>query len=371
MKKILALVLVMILALSMVVMASAEDAPKKVGIAMPTQSLERWNRDGAYLEEQFKLAGYDAIVTFSDNQNDKQVNDIANMLSQDVDLLIISCIDSDGLNTVLDEAAEKGIPVIAYDRMIYNDAVSYYVSFDNYTVGKLQGEFVEQALDLANAGDKTFNMEFTGGAPTDPNAGYFFRGAYDVLAPYIEAGTIKVPSGQSTIEQVGTEQWSTDVALDRAQSILGSFYGDGTVLDAWLCSNDSTAAGVAQAIESDYAGDNAVIVTGQDGDIANLHNIVDGKQTMTVYKNVANEAVVTLSVANAILSGEEIDGAALAAAQEIECAFDTESYASSEGHPTPSFLLVPAVVTKDNLDYLVDTGLYKWDADHVYLEAAE
>ena len=369
MKKLVSLLLALMLVLSMCAFASAEDAPKKVGIAMPTQSLERWNRDGAYLKEQFEAAGYETIVTYSDNQNDKQVNDIANMLSQDVSILIISCIDSDGLNTVLDEAAEKGIPVIAYDRMIFNDAVTYYVSFDNYTVGVLQGTFVKEALDLDNAGDKTFNMEFTGGAPTDPNAAYFFNGAYDQLKDYIDAGTIIVPSGQNTIEQVGTEQWSTDVALSRAQNILGSYYADGTVLDAWLCSNDSTAAGVAQAIESDYAGDNDVIVTGQDGDIANLVNIVDGKQTMTVYKNVANEAVVTLSVAKAILEGEEIDGEALAAAQDVECAYDTESYASSEGHPTPSFLLVPTVVTKDNLDYLVETGLYKWDADHKYLEA--
>ena len=362
MKKLLCLVLALVMSL-MCLSVMAEAAPKKVGIAMPTQSLERWNRDGAYLDEQFKAAGYETILTFSDNKNDQQVNDIANMLSQNVDLLIISCIDSDGLNTVLDEAAEAGVPVIAYDRMIFNDAVSYYVSFDNYTVGTLQGKFVEEKLDLANAGDKKYNMEFTGGAPTDPNAFYFFNGAYDVLKPYIDAGTVTVVSGQKDMGQVGTEQWSTDIALSRAQNILASYYADGTVLDAWLCSNDSTAAGVAQAIESDYAGDNAVIVTGQDGDIANLRNIVDGKQTMTVYKNVANEAIVTLAVAKAILEGGEFDGAAFAAAQEIECAFDTESYASSEGHPTPSFLLVPTVVTKDNLDYLVDTGLYAMGED--------
>jgi putative multiple sugar transport system substrate-binding protein len=371
MKKLVSLVLALTLVLGLCSFASAEGAAKKVGIAMPTQSLERWNRDGAYLDEQFKAAGYETVLSFSNNDNDQQVKDLENMLSADVDLLIISCIDDAGLNTVLDQAAEKGIPVIAYDRMISNDAVSYYVSFDNYTVGVLQGTYVKEALDLANAGDKTFNMEFTGGAPTDPNAFYFFNGAYDQLKEYIEAGTIKVPSGQTTMEQVGTEQWSTDIALSRAQNILGSYYADDTVLDAWLCSNDSTAAGVAQAIETDYKGSNAVIVTGQDGDIANLKNIVDGKQTMTVYKNVANEAVVTLSVAKAILAGETIDGEALAAAQEIPCAFNTTDYFSSPEKNTPAFLLVPTVVTKDNLEYLVETGLYKWDADQKYLEAVQ
>ena len=259
--------------------------------------------------------------------------------------------------------------MLSYDRLIGNDAVSYYVSFDNYTVGKLQGEFVRDALDLDNAGDKVFNMEFTAGDPADNNAGYFFNGAYDVLKPYIEKGTIKVVSGQTEFQAVSTAQWSTDTALSRAQNILGSYYADGTKLDAWLCSNDSTAAGVAQAIESDYNGGNTVIVTGQDGDIANLANIVDGKQTMTVYKNVANEAIVTLAVAKAILGGE-FDGAELAKTFGIECAFDTTSYFTSEGHFTPSFLLVPTVVTKDNLDYLVGTGLYVM-GDDGYLKAAD
>ena len=181
MKKFVSLLLVMLLVLGMVGVVSAEEAKKKVGIAMPTQSLERWNRDGAYLQEQFEAAGYEAILTYSDNKNDQQVTDIDNLLSQGVDLLIICAIDGDGLNTVMDRAAEAGVPVISYDRLIGNDAVSYYVSFDNYTVGTLQGKFVEEKLDLANAGDKTYNIEFTAGDPADNNAGYFFNGAYDVL----------------------------------------------------------------------------------------------------------------------------------------------------------------------------------------------
>ena len=368
MKKLLCLVLALVMSL-MCVSVMAEAAPKKVGISMPTQSLERWNRDGEYLKAQFEAAGYEAILTYSDNKNDQQVNDIDNMLSQGVDLLIISAIDGEGLNTVMDRAAEEAVPVIAYDRLIMNDAVQYYVSFDNYTVGKLQGEYVEKALDLANAGDKTYNIEFTAGDPADNNAGYFFNGAFDVLKGYIEAGTLIVVSGQTEFQQVATNQWSTDTALSRAQNILASYYADGTTLDAWLCSNDSTAAGVAQAIESDYAGENTVVVTGQDGDIANLRNIVDGKQTMTVYKNVANEAVVTLEVAKAILSGAAVDESLVGTFGDVECAFDTTSYFTSEGHFATSYLLVPTVVTKDNLQYLVDIGLYQWDADNVYLLA--
>ncbi|MBR3069402.1 MAG: sugar-binding protein [Lachnospiraceae bacterium] len=348
--------------------APAAEGTKKIGISMPTQSLERWNRDGKYLEEQFKAAGFETILTYSDNKSDRQVNDIQNMIAEKVDLLIVAAIDGAALNTAMNEAAEQNIPVISYDRLILNDAVSYYVSFDNYTVGKLQGEFVEKTLDLANAGDKVYNIEFTAGDPAHNNAGYFFNGAFDTLSPYIEKGTLKVVSGQTDFASVATDQWSTDTALERAQNILGSYYADGTQLDVWLCSNDSTALGVAQAITSDYAGSNSVLITGQDGDEANLKNIVDGIQTMTVYKNVANEAVVTLGLAEAMLNGDTID-ASLCDTFGIECAFDTESYETSAGNKCPSFLLVPSVITKDNLQELVDTGLYTMGADG-YLAAA-
>lgn len=404
MKKLLAMILALVMALSLVACGGSsapaeepkDDAPAaeepaaeepaeepaaeepaeepaaatgKIGISMPTQSLERWNRDGSYLDEQFKAAGFETILTYSDNDSGRQVNDIQNMLAEDVDLLIVAAIDGEALNTVMNEAAEAEVPVISYDRLILNDAVSYYVSFDNYTVGTLQGQYVESALDLANAGDKTYNIEFTAGDPADNNAGYFFNGAFDVLKPYIDAGTLVVVSGQTEFDAVATAQWNTDTAMERAQNILASYYADGTQLDAWVCSNDSTSLGVVQALESDYAGGNEIIVTGQDGDIANLKNIVDGKQTMTVYKNVANEAVVTLELAKAMLSGATIDGS-LCDSFGVECAYDTESYETSAGNKCPSFLLVPSVITKDNLQELVDTGLYVM-GDDGYLAAAQ
>ena len=345
----------------------AGDEVLTVGIAMPTNSLERWNRDGAYLQEQFEAAGYNTILKYSDNKNDQQNNDIQNMISDGVDLLVITAIDSDGLSQTLAEATEKGIPVVAYDRLINNtDALTVYVSFDNYTVGVLQGTFVKDTLDLDNA-EGPFNIEFTAGDPADTNAGYFFSGAVDVLQPYLDEGKLVIPSGQSEFEQVATEQWNTENALNRFQNILASYYADGTILDVALCSNDSTALGVAKAITDDYAGGNSPIITGQDGDVPNLQNIVNGIQTMTVYKNVADEAAVTLEVAKAILEGKTLD-ASLTGSLSAEAAFDTESY-NNGVMDIPSYLLVPYVITADNLDLLVDTGLYQWDADHTFLEA--
>lgn len=384
MKKFLALALAMAMSLTLVACGSKDggsSAPAAsgssdasvsvsgeggtVGIAMPTKSLERWNRDGSYLKEQFETAGYGVELKYSDNDVEQQNNDIAAMIADGVDLLIVAAIDGDSLSNVLGDAKDAGIPVISYDRLIMNtDAISYYVSFDNYTVGTLQGQFVIDQLGLdLNDTSKTYNIEFTAGDPADNNAGYFFNGAFDTLKDYIDAGILNVVSGKTTFEQVATPSWSTDTALENMQNTLASYYSDGTVLDVALCSNDSTALGVAQAITSDYAGSNAPLVTGQDGDIANLRNIVDGIQTMTVYKNVANEAIVTLELAKAMLVGETPD-ASLIDTFGIDCAYDTSSYDNGTGI-IPSYLLVPSVITKDNLQELVDTGLYAWDGDYL------
>ena len=377
MKKFLALILALVMALDVFRLGHSqideqgdggdqrqdggEGGGQKIGISMPTQSLERWNRDGSYLDEQFKSAGYETILTYSDNDTNRQVSDIQNMIADGVDLLVVAAIDGEALNTVMDEAGEAGIPVIAYDRLIMNDNVSYYVSFDNYTVGTLQGQYVVDTLDLDNAAGP-FNIEFTAGDPADNNAGYFFQGAVDVLQPYIDSGKLNVVSGQTDFDTVATAAWDSQTAMERAQNVLASYYADGTQVDVWLCSNDSTALGVTQAIESDYAGSNQPIITGQDGDEANLKNIVDSKQSMTVYKAVANEAVVTLALAQAILNGEQ-PGEELTSQFDCECAYDTSSYDNNTGI-IPSYLLTPTVVTADNIqEELVDTGYYTMGGD--------
>lgn len=351
--------------------AGASVEGKTVGIAMPTQSLERWNRDGSYLEEQFKSRGCEVELTYSDNKIDQQVKDIEGLIADEVDLLVVAAIDGKALSQVLKDAKDLEIPVISYDRLINDtDAISYYISFDNYKVGQLQGQYVIDTLGLKEDDtSKSYNIEFTAGDPADNNAPFFFNGAYDVLKPYIDNGILKVPSGQTKFEQVATKAWDTATAMTRFQNILGSNYSSGEQLDVALCSNDSTALGVTQAIESDYAGSNDVLITGQDGDEANLANIIDGKQTMTVYKAVANEAVATLDLGIALLNGETPDdGLISASGWDFECIYDTESYDNGTGI-IPSYLLTPTIVTKDNIQKeLVDTGYYTMD-DNGYPKA--
>ena len=339
---------------------NSDSGKKKVGISMPTKSLERWNRDGSYLEEQFKKEGYDVEITYSDNDTDQQVNDIQNMISDNVDILVVAAIDGDTLSTVLADAKDQNIPVVSYDRLIMNtDAISYYVSFDNYKVGQLQGQYIIDTLKL-DGSKKKYNMEVTAGDPADNNATFFYNGAMDTLKKYIDDGTVKIVSKQQDFESVATPQWSTDEALNRMQNILSSYYADGkNQLDIALCSNDSTALGVTQAIESDYAGKNTPLITGQDGDVANLKNILDGKQAMTVYKAVANEAVVTLKLVKSVLDGNTPDES-LTKEFDCECSYDTDSYDNGTGK-IPSYLLTPEVITKDN---------YKEGSDG-YLQAIE
>ena len=249
---------------AMAVPAYAEG--EKIGVSMPTKDLQRWNQDGANMEEQLKDAGYEVELQYASNDPATQLNQIKTMIGNGADVLVIAAIEGDSLGEALDMAAEYEIPVIAYDRLLMNsDAVSYYATFDNYMVGTVQGTYVKDTLDLDNA-EGPFNIEFTAGDPGDNNAGYFFAGAYDVLSPYIEEGKLVVPSGQVEFAEVATPQWKTDEAQKRAENILSSYYADGTELDAWVCSNDSTALGVETALAANYDGEYP-IVTGQDCDI--------------------------------------------------------------------------------------------------------
>ena len=334
--------------LAVPVMAEDGAAGGKIGISMPTQSLERWNRDGSYLQKQFEDAGYEVELTYSDNETDRQVNDIQNLISDGVNLLVVAAIDGEALNTVMDEAADAGIPVISYDRLIKSDAVSYYISFDNYTVGTLQGQYVVDTLDLDNAGDKTYNIEFTAGDPADNNAGYFFNGAFDVLKPYIDAGTLNVVSGQTDFDSVATPAWDTQTALERMQNILASYYADGTQLDVALCSNDSTALGVENALAASYTGEYPII-TGQDCDTPNVKNLVAGKQAMSVFKDTRALASAVVKMVDSIMKGEE---------PEVN---DTKSYDNGTG-VIPTYLCDPVVVTTDNYkEILIDSGYYTED----------
>ena len=279
--------------------APAAAAGQKVGVSMPTKDLQRWNQDGANMEKELKDAGYEVDLQYANNDVQTQLSQVENMISSGCNVLVIAAIEGSSLGEALDMAKEANIPVIAYDRLLMDsDAVSYYATFDNYKVGTVQGTYVKDTLDLDNAAGP-FNIEFTAGDPGDNNAGFFFNGAYDVLKPYIDEGKLVVQSGQSTFDAVATPSWATETAQSRAENILSSYYADKDI-DVWLCSNDSTALGVENALAANYKG-KYPIITGQDCDIENTKNMIAGKQSMSVFKDTRTLASQVVKMVGQIL----------------------------------------------------------------------
>ena len=320
-----------------------------IGVSMPTQSLQRWNQDGHNLEAQLEAAGHKVELLYAgDNDIPTQVSQIENMISGDVDVLVVAPIDGGALTTALQGAIDKGIPVISYDRLIMNSkAISYYATFDNYKVGQKQGEYLVDALDLDNQ-DGPFNIELFTGDPGDNNCNFFFGGAMDVLQKYIDDGKLVVKSGQTEFEQVATANWDSAKAQDRMDTIIAGNYSDGTNLDAVLCSNDSTALGVENALAASYTGEYPII-TGQDCDTPNVKNLVAGKQAMSVFKDTRALASAVVKMVDSIMKGEE---------PEVN---DTKSYDNGTG-VIPTYLCDPVVVTTDNYkEILIDSGYYTED----------
>lgn len=327
--------------------AEAGDNSGLIGVSMPTKDLQRWNQDGDNMKAELETAGYAVDLQYGANDIPTQVSQIENMIANGCKVLVIAAIDGNALGTVLAEAKEAGIPVIAYDRLIMDsDAVSYYATFDNWKVGLFQGQFILDALDLENADGKTYNIEFITGDPGDNNINFFFDGAMSVLQPYLDNGTLICPSGQVEKAAVATANWATDEAQKRFENILSSYYADGTPLHAVLASNDATACGVENAIASSYSNDVYPVITGQDCDIAIMPNLVTGKQAMSVFKDTRTLASKVVEMVDALMKGTE------------PLINDTKTYDNGTGI-IPSFLCDPVACTADNYEeLLIESGYY-------------
>ncbi|MBO4651126.1 MAG: sugar-binding protein [Clostridiales bacterium] len=325
--------------------SSKKSGGKKIGVSMPTKSLQRWNQDGDNMKKELEAAGFEVDLQYANDDISVQVNQIESMINGGCKVLVIAAINGDSLGTVLATAKEKDIPVIAYDRLIMNsDAVSYYATFDNYKVGTIQGEYIRDQLDLDNAAGP-FNIELFTGDPADNNANFFFSGAMDVLNPYIDAGKLKVVSGQKDFEQVATAGWKTENAQNRMDAIIAANYADGTQLDAVMCSNDSTALGVANSLEANYTG-KYPIITGQDCDVVNTKNMINGKQSMSVFKDTRDLAKQVVEMVKAIMDGKEVP------------VNDEKTYDNGV-KVVPSFLCTPVFADANNYKtILIDSGYY-------------
>ncbi|MDO4665643.1 MAG: sugar ABC transporter substrate-binding protein [Actinomycetaceae bacterium] len=319
---------------------------------MPTKSLERWSRDGAHLSKNLKKMGYHISLQYADNKVEQQISQIQNLVNERPAVLVVASIDGSALTPVLDQAASKGIKVIAYDRLIRDTkSVDYYATFDNYRVGQLQGKFIVDALDLKNS-EGPFNFEPFSGSPDDNNARYFFEGAWDQLKPYLDSGKLVVPSGKAPKsvdkwQSIGIQAWMAPAAQSEMENRLNSFYRDKKV-QAVLAPNDALALGITQALDANgySAGDGWPIITGQDADQANVRNIVRGKQATTVWKDTRELGDQVAKMVDQIVKGKKV---------EVN---DTKTYNNGR-KVVPAYLIAPHVITKDNVkEKLVDSGYY-------------
>ena len=320
-----------------------------VGIAMPTKSSARWIDDGNNIVKILKERGYGTDLQYAEDDIPNQLSQVENMVARGVKALVIAAIDGTTLSDVLKQARDRGIVVIAYDRLIRDTPnVDYYATFDNFQVGVLQAQSIEQGLGLKD-GKGPFNIELFGGSPDDNNAFFFYDGAMSVLKPYIDSGKLVVRSKQMGMDKVGTLRWDGAVAQARMDNLLSAFYGNARV-DAVLSPYDGLSIGILSSLKGVGYGtpkQPMPVVSGQDAEVASVKSMLRGEQSSTVFKDTRELAKVTVNMIDEMLSGKKV---------EIN---DTKTY-NNGVKVVPSYLLKPVSVDVSNWKpILIDSGYYK------------
>ena len=329
-------------------LARAQDKGP-IAISMPTKSSARWIADGANMVKYFKEKGYKTDLQYAEDDIPNQLAQIENMVTKGAKVLVIAAIDGTTLSDVLQKAADKGIKVIAYDRLIKGSKnVDYYATFDNFQVGVLQAGSIVDKLGL-KSGKGPFNIELFGGSPDDNNAFFFYDGAISVLKPYIDSGKLVVRSKQLGMAKVGTLRWDGAVAQARMDNLLSAYYGSARV-DAVLSPYDGLSIGILSSLKGVGYGtpkQPMPVVTGQDAEVPSVKSMLRGEQSSTVFKDTRELAKVTGAMIDAMLSGSK---------PEIN---DTKTY-NNGVKIVPSYLLKPVSVDVSNWkEVLIGSGYYK------------
>ncbi|MBQ7566591.1 MAG: sugar-binding protein [Oscillospiraceae bacterium] len=324
--------------------ATGEDKGS-VGILMPTKEQSIWSVQGNRLTTAFQEAGYKVEIEYAEDDPAKQVMQIENMITKGVRLMVIVAVDGGALTDACEKAKAAGIYVIAEDRLITDtEAVDFYVTFDLVKMGELQGQYIADQLGLAE-GKGPFNLEIFSGSQDDPNALLFYDGAMGILQQYLDNGQLVVQSGQQTYDQTAIQSWDTEKAHQRMDNILSGFYGD-KHLDAVLVAADCLTMGVIPSLESAGSGTEAnpfPITTGQDAELAAIHYIKEGKQSMTAFLDAQKLSDILIPVAEQLMNGEEIK--------------DTVTY-NNNVIDVPAKTYDPLLIDKNNYNYLAEVGFY-------------
>ncbi|ASW37589.1 TPA: D-xylose ABC transporter substrate-binding protein [Mannheimia haemolytica] len=303
----------------------------KIGMSIDDLRLERWQKDRDIFVNKAESLGAKVFVQSANGDATAQISQIENMLNKDIDVLVIIPFNGEVLSNVIAEAKKEGVKVLAYDRLINNADVDFYVSFDNEKVGELQAKSI--------IGQKPEGNYFLmGGSPVDNNAKLFRKGQMKVLQPLIDSGKIKVVGDQ------WVDSWLAEKALQIMENALTANKNN---IDAVVASNDATAGGAIQALSAQGLS-SKVAISGQDADLAAIKRIIAGTQTMTVYKPITNLADKAAEIAVALGKDEKVE---------------MNAQLNNGMKEVPAYLLEPVVVTKENIDdTVIKDGFHTKDA---------
>ncbi len=308
------------------VATSAFAEGPKVGVSWSNFQEERWKTDEAAIKAALEAAGATYISADAQSSASKQLSDVESLIAQGADALIILAQDAQAIGPAVQAAADEGIPVVGYDRLI-EDPRAFYLTFDNVEVGRMQARAV---LKEAPKG----NYVMIKGSPTDPNADFLRGGQQEVLQPAIDAGDITI------VAEAYTDGWLPANAQRNMEQILTA---QDNKVDAVVASNDGTAGGVIAALTAQ--GMEGIPVSGQDGDHAALNRIAKGTQTVSVWKDARELGKAAGEIAVALAGGTKL--------ADVPGAM---TWTSPAGTEMTAMFLAPVPITKDNLSVVVDAG---------------
>ena len=308
-----------------------------VGIALPDEHIQRWSSDGAVIAAGLEEMGVQVIVRYAENDAQLQAQQIGEMITADVDCLVVTAVDSLALTDTLQQAKTAGIPVVAYDRLPVNtDAVTCYAAYDSKAAGSAIGQYIvrEKQLHRALEEGRSYTVEFFMGSPEDNNAVLLHEGVMLALQQYLDSGVLVCSSGRLAFEDACISGWSETGAQEVCGRYLTDHYTEGT-LDICVAASDTIAYGCRAALESaGYTADNWPVITGQGAQSRAVGNIQAGWQAMTVYMDTAPLAAACVELVQRVLAGADFgdlkvcnNGTALVPADLYEpVAVDAENY---------------------------------------------
>jgi putative multiple sugar transport system substrate-binding protein len=312
--------------------AAGFPANAVIGIALPQKTSENWVLAEQLFKDGLSAAGFQGDVQFANGGVSEQQNQIQAMVTKGAKVIVVGAIDGSQLGTQLKAAKDAGAVVIAYDRLVKNtNAVDYYVAYDNFKVGELQGQALLDGMAKKKP-NGPYNIELFAGSPDDANAQVFFDGAMKVLKPKIDDGTLKVVSGQTQFNQAVTQGWKAENAQKRMDTLLAANYTSAP-LDGVLSPNDTLARAILTSVKA--AGKPNPIVTGQDSEVESVKSIMAGVQYSTINKDTRNLVKETIAMVSALQKGQ------------TPTVNDTKSY-NNGVKVVPANLLPPVIVTKEN-----------------------